>query len=54
MLAKLQLKSSNENNFMVGVTTMWVTILKGHSIRKVEKHSVLATVLKNVLLWKML
>ena len=34
-VAKLQLQSSNKNNFMVGVPT---TVLKGHSIRKVENH----------------
>ena len=32
--AKLQLWSNNENNFVVGVTT----ILKSHSVRKVESH----------------
>ena len=35
-IAKLQLWRSNENNFMVGVTTTWGTVSKGHNIRKVE------------------
>ena len=35
-VAKLQLWNSNRNNFMAGVTTTWGTVLKGHSIRKVE------------------
>lgn len=36
--AKLQLWSRNKNNFMVGVTTTWGTVLKGHGIRKFENH----------------
>lgn len=38
--SKLQLWSRNENNFMLGwgVTTTWGTVLKDHSIRKVEDH----------------
>lgn len=36
-VAKLQLYSSNENNVMVGVATACRTVLKGRSIRKVEK-----------------
>jgi hypothetical protein len=38
--AKLQLRSSNQNNFMVGegVTAIWGMILKGPSIRKVDNH----------------
>ena len=35
-VVKLQLWSSNENNCMVGVTTIQGTVLKGHSIRKAE------------------
>lgn len=34
----LQLWSSNENNLMIGVSTTWGTIIKGHSIRKAENH----------------
>jgi hypothetical protein len=34
--SKLQLWSSHENIFMIGVTTTWGTVLKGLSIRKVE------------------
>ena len=37
-MARLQSWSSHKNNFMVGVTRTWGTILKGHSIRKVENH----------------
>ena len=36
--AKLQLRNSNKNSFMVGITALWGTALKGHSLRKVEKH----------------
>ena len=36
--AKLQLSSSNKNNFMVGVTTTWGSVSKGRSIKKVENH----------------
>jgi hypothetical protein len=35
--AKLQLWSSNKDSFMVVVTTTW-GVLKGYSLRKVEKH----------------
>lgn len=35
---KLQLQSSNRNNFMVGATTTWGAVLKDHSIRKAENH----------------
>jgi hypothetical protein len=38
-VAKLQLWSSNQSNFIVvGVTTIQGTVIKGHSIRKVENH----------------
>ena len=37
-VAKLQLWSSNNNNFILGVTTTWRSILKGLSIKKVENH----------------
>ena len=37
-VAKLQLWSSNKNNFTIGVTTTWEIVLKCHSIRKVETH----------------
>ena len=37
-VAKLQLWKSNENSFMVGVTTTCGTLLKGCSIRKAENH----------------
>lgn len=37
--AKLQLWSSDENNFMMGeVATTWGTVLKGHSITEIKKH----------------
>lgn len=34
--SKLQLWSSSKINFTVGVTTVWVNVLKGQSIRKAE------------------
>ena len=34
-VANLELRSHKENNFMVGVTTPWATLLKDHSIMKV-------------------
>lgn len=37
-VAMLQLWSSNNNNFILGVTTTWRSILKGLSIKKVENH----------------
>ena len=46
-VAKLQLWSSNENNYKVAgvrVTTMWGTILKGCSIWKVEPYSPKASI----------
>jgi hypothetical protein len=43
-VARLQLWSSNENKFRVGgVTTTWGTVLKSHSITKVENHGCRAT-----------
>lgn len=39
--AKSHLGSSNENSFMVEVTTTWETVLKGHSLSKVENCSTL-------------
>jgi hypothetical protein len=36
--AKSKLLSINKNNFMVGVTTTWETVLKGWSIREIENH----------------
>jgi hypothetical protein len=36
MVARLQLWSSNDNNFVVGVTTTWETVLNGINIRKVN------------------
>jgi hypothetical protein len=39
-VTKLQLCSSNKNNFMVGgLCNMRKTVLKGSSIREVERHS---------------
>ena len=37
-VAKLQLWVISEILLWLGVTTTWGTVLKGHSIRKVEKH----------------
>ena len=37
-VAKLQLWISSEILLWLGVPTTWGTVLKGHSIRKVEKH----------------
>ena len=35
---KLQWWSNSENNFMIGVTTTWGTVLKSCSVREVENH----------------
>lgn len=37
-VVELKLWISNRNKFMVGVPMAWATVLKGHSIRKVENH----------------
>ena len=38
IVTKWQLRSGNENNLWLGVTTAWGTVLKGPSIRQVENH----------------
>lgn len=47
-VARLPLRSSNENKFILGVTTYeetWGAILKGHSFRKAEDHCSRCTLL---------
>lgn len=37
-VARLQFWCGNENNYMVGVTATWKSVLKGRRIRKLENH----------------
>lgn len=37
-IAKLQFRNSSRNKFMVEVTAVWGTMLKGRGIRRVENH----------------
>lgn len=47
MVTKLKLLSSNENDFMAGglVITTLGTVLKGYSVRKIENHCTISTIM---------